>query len=44
MSDPRDLRDADLAARRTRVRRTALWIAGVAVLVYVTFLLLAGLK
>jgi len=30
---------AEIAARRRRARRTAAWVAGVAVLVYVGFIL-----
>ncbi len=33
----------DHAARRQRVRRTALWVAAVAVAVYLGFILLAAL-
>ncbi|WP_256448151.1 MULTISPECIES: hypothetical protein [unclassified Lysobacter] len=38
MNQP-DHNAADLAARRKAARRTALWIAGVAVLIYVVFIL-----
>ena len=31
-------------ARRKRVRRTALWIGGIAVLVYIGFIVLVGLS
>ncbi|RPE75960.1 hypothetical protein EDC50_2861 [Vulcaniibacterium tengchongense] len=31
--------NAEIAARRKAARRTALWIAGVAVLIYVMFIL-----
>ncbi len=34
-----DPRQTDLAARRRAARRTALWIAGVAVAIYVAFIL-----
>ena len=34
----------DVAARRQRARRTALWIGGIAVLVYVGFIALVGLS
>jgi hypothetical protein len=34
----------DVNARRQRARRTALWIAGIAVLVYVGFIALVGLS
>ena len=38
MNQP-DHHNADIAARRKAARRTALWIAGVAVLIYVVFIL-----
>jgi hypothetical protein len=31
--------DADLAARRKRAQRSALWIGGIALLIYVVFIL-----
>jgi hypothetical protein len=34
----------DVNARRKRVRRTALWIGGIVVLVYVGFIVLVGLS
>ncbi|MFL9584034.1 hypothetical protein [Stenotrophomonas sp. AB1(2024)] len=34
-----DVQQQDLAARRQRARRTALWVGAVAILVYVGFIL-----
>ncbi|AOA70959.1 MAG: hypothetical protein K0S73_2709 [Stenotrophomonas rhizophila] len=34
-----DVHQQDLAARRQRARRTALWVGAVAILVYVGFIL-----
>lgn len=43
MNPSSDHRPDDVAARRKRARRTALWIAAVAVAVYVGFLLMGML-
>ena len=44
MSPQHPLPPRDTDARRKRARRTALWIGGIAALVYVGFIVLVGLS
>ena len=39
MTPAQDPRDQDIAARRKAARRTALWLAAVAVLIYLAFIM-----